>query len=126
MAVQRLLAYVLILTLIAPSAIAKQRQESPETWRAFANKLEAGAFVRVDLKDKKSVKGFIVVIDGDNLRVKPRTRIPVPIRDIPFTDIMSIERQREGWSAGAKVLTGVAIGVGVIIATAFGIALTWD
>jgi type VI protein secretion system component Hcp len=40
----------------APSMTAQPRPERPEVWRAYAGKLEAGAFVRVRLKDGASGK----------------------------------------------------------------------
>jgi len=115
MRIQSIVVYMLIVLLAAPSAMARQRQEPPEVWHAFADKLEAGAYVRVHLKNHEKVKGYFVQATDTAIRVKPKTRIPVSIRDFRFDDIESIERQREGWSPGSKVLTGVAIGVGVTL-----------
>lgn len=126
MKIQSLLIYVLIVLLAVPAAMAKQRREPPEVWRAFAEKLEAGAFVRVRLYDHSQVKGHFVMIAGDVLRLKPKTRVPVPIRDIQFADIESIDRQREGWSPGAKVLAAVGVGAGVLLVAVAVIVATWD
>jgi len=122
----RVLACLLITALSVPSALAKQRYEPQEVWRAFAEKLEAGAPVKVTLKDGSKLNGRFVMIEGDNFRVKPHTRIAVPIRDFNFSDIASIDRQREGWSPGSKVLTGVATAVGVVFLIALGIAASLD
>ena len=126
MILHRFLAALLIIALVTPSLSESQRTEPPQVWRAFAEKLEAGAFIKVTLKDHKKIKGSFVMIQDDVIRVKPHTRIPVAIRDFRFTDIESIDRQREGWSPAAKVLTGVEIGVGVVLSIGLAIALSWD
>ncbi len=124
MRIQSIVVYVLIVLLAAPSAMARHRQESPEVWHAFADKLEAGAYVSVRLKNHKKVKGHFIQATDTAIRVKPKTRVPVSIRDFRFDDIESIERQKEGWSAGAKVLTGVGVGVGVTMLVAVIVAVS--
>jgi hypothetical protein len=126
MTFHRILICLLIATLAVPSAFAKQRYEPPEVWRAFAEKLDAGVLVKVTLKDRSKVKGRFVMIEGDNFRVKPQTRIPVPIRDFRFSDIASIDRQNEGWTPGAKVLTGVATAIGVVFLIGLALAASLD
>lgn len=113
MNIQSIVIYLLMVFLAAPQAMAGRRQEPPEVWQAFAQKLEVGAYVRVRLKDGTQVKGHFILSSGDALRLRPKTRISVPIRDFQFSDIESIDRQREGWSPGRKVLTGVGAGLGV-------------
>ena len=126
MKIQPLIVYLLMILLAAPSAMGKQRREPPEVWRAFAERLEAGAFVRVRLIDHRQVKGQFIMMNGDILRIKPKTRVPVPIRDIQLADIESIDRQREGWSPGAKVLTAVGVGAGGLLVIVAAILATWD
>ena len=126
MTARSIIICILVVVLTAPSLTARQRQEPPEVWQAFAEKLESGAYIRVKLKDGKQVKGYFIPSSGDSLRVRPKTRIQVPIRDFKFVDIESIDRQHDGWSPGAKVATGVAIGVGAVLALAAAIAAAWD
>jgi hypothetical protein len=117
----------LIFVFVVPPAIGKQTVESPEVWKAFAEKLEPGAFIRVRLKDGHEVKGHFVIVDDRSVRVTPKTRLPVRVRQFQFTDIASIDRQREGWSPGSKVLAGVAIGVGTALLIAVvAIAAVYD
>jgi len=118
MNVQSPVIYVLVVLLTSPMAMAHPRQEPPEVWQAFAQKLEAGAFVEVRLKDGKKVKGSFIPSAPDTFRLLPKTRIAVPIRNIPFSDIASIERKRDGfWTPGMKVLTGAAVGIGAAVIT---------
>jgi len=114
MNIQSFVVFVLIVVLAAPLASAAPPQERSDVSQAFARKLEVGAFVEVHLKNGKTIKGTFIPGPEGIFRLKPKTRVSEPIRDIQFSDIRSIERKHEGfWSPGMKVLTGVAIGVGV-------------
>jgi len=118
MKIQSTIAYILVILLTTSAAMAEPRQEPPEVWQAYAQKLEAGAFVEVHLKDGTKVKGSYIPSSSDTFRLLPKTRIAVPLRDFQFSDIASIQRKKEGgWSPGLKVLTGAAIGVGTAILT---------
>src|SRR5882672_9977145 len=91
--------------------MGQPRQEPPNPWRAFAERLEPGAVVRVRLKDGREVTGRVIQVTADTLRVEPETRIRVPIRDFRFSDIQSLARGKEGMSPGKQVLIGVGVGV---------------
>jgi hypothetical protein len=115
MRAKSIVIHLLALLIAAPSASAGQRREPPDVWRAFAERLDAGAFVSVCLYDGTKVKGHVIEVAGDTLRVKPKTRMPVPIRDLPFANIESIERQKSALSPGAKVLIGIGVGAAAIL-----------
>jgi len=118
MKIQSTVIYVLIVLVTASVAMAKPRQEPPEVWQEFAQKLEPGAFVQLHLKDGKKVKGSFIPSSTGTLRLLPKTRIAVPVRDFQFSDIVSIERKKEGaWSPGLKVLTGAGIAIGAAVLT---------
>jgi hypothetical protein len=51
---------------------------------------------------------------SEGLILKPYTRVPVPARSLPFSDIAQIERWREGLKPGYKVLLGVGVGAGAL------------
>ena len=113
---QSTVIYVLIVLLTSSMAMAEPRQEPPEVWQAYAEKLEAGAFVQVRLKDGEKVKGSFIPSSTGAFRLLPKTRIAVSIREFQFSDIASIERKKEGfWSPGMKVLTGAALGIGTAV-----------
>jgi hypothetical protein len=122
MKLQTIVTSILIILLTVSSALAEPRQEPPEVWQAYAQKLEAGAFVQVHLKTGKKVTGQFIPSTTDTFRVKPKTRISVPIRDFQFSEIKSIERKHDSfWSPGVKVLTGTGIGIGAAILVILGI-----
>ena len=119
---QSIVITVLVVLLVAPSAMAAHRQESPEVWKGYTQKLEAGAFLQVRMKDGTKVKGYFIPSSGETLRLKPKTRIPVPIRDFQFSEIESIDRKGDSfWSPGMKVLTGTGIGLGTAMLILLGL-----
>jgi|SRR5262245_2718006 len=99
---------------IATSQIYAQGTQETNAWRSLAEKLESSATISVRLKDGRKIKGTFLQNTSDALVLKPRTRIPVPARSIPFTDIESIERSKIGMNPAKKVLIGAGIGAGAI------------
>jgi hypothetical protein len=125
MRIQSIVIYVLVIVLAASSVMAQQPQAA-DVWRTYSEKLEPGAYIRVRLKDNKEVKGHFILATDETLLVKPKTRVPVPIRDFKFVDIESIDPQKEGWSPGAKVLAGVVVGIGAVFAVVGVLLATLD
>lgn len=105
--------YVLA-ALIAAPAFA-QPQDSAAMWKTFAERLDVGAPIKVRTTDGKSVEAHLVQVTADAVRISPKTRRPVPVREIPFSAIQKIEKRNEGWSAGAKVLLGVGVAAGATL-----------
>jgi len=110
----------LVAILIAPSHAGAQDAASEEAaaWQAFAASLEPGTFVAVRLTDGSRVKGTVVQHSSTGVLVKPKTRIPVPARELEYRYIDSIERQKQGMSPGAKVVLGTGIGIAIVMLTA--------
>src|SRR6185503_8394817 len=110
------IVYVLVALLVVPAASAGQApQDSAAMWKTFADRLDVGAPIKVRTTDGKSVEAHLVQVTADAVRINPKTRRPVPVREIPFSAIQKIERQRDGWSPGAKVLLGVGVGAGAAL-----------
>jgi hypothetical protein len=124
----RILATGLACAMVSGTLIAQERVPADGGWIAVAQALGPGAFVAIRTKDGDRLKGTLIQSSADAIRVQPRTRIPVAVRDIAYTDIDFLERTRKpGMSPGAKVVLGVGIGAGVallasalIVAAAFG------
>jgi hypothetical protein len=111
MTLRSIVIHLLAVLLLAPSVRA---QEGPDVWHSFAEKLAPGSFVVVTLKDGTTVKGHLIQVADDSLRILPKTRLPVPTRHLGFSNIQSIDPRKEGISPGAKVLLGVGIAGGAI------------
>jgi hypothetical protein len=125
--VQKLVSVILIVFFAFAPLGAQAPANDVNVWRALAEKLEPGTFVVVTLRDGKRVRGHFIQLSGESLRIKPKTRISVPPRDLALADIDLVQRQKEGWSSGRKVATGVAIGAGVLfLLTAIAFAAGYD
>ena len=108
---------ILILFLIAQPLRAGQAVDQSDRWRTFAGQLQPDAFIVVRLADGTRIKGHFVQVSADVLHVKLKTRRPVPVRQVPLTEVASIERQKEGMSAGWKFVIVAGVAAGVIIFT---------
>lgn len=127
MTFRALISAVLILLLPAAPLVADDNSGQTDVWRAVAEKLEPGTFVAVTLRNGRTVKGHFIQLSADALRIKPKTRVSVPPQDLALSDIELVQRRKEGWSSGLKVVTGVGIGVGVMfIAVAIMFASGYD
>ena len=105
---------VFIILLAVQPIGAQQASSESDVWRAFAEKLDPNAFVAVRLKDGRRIRGNLIQVSADALWVRPKTRIAVPLLELSFAGIESIVPEKEGMSAGKKVLIGVGIGVAAI------------
>ena len=118
MRLQSSIAFVLAF-LIAVPRIDAQSGEPPDVWRQYAERLPSGALVRVTLKSGETVKGHVVQATADRLRLDPKTRIRVPVRDLNYSEIAHMSTRSDGKSPGTKVL----LGVGVAAVCIFGLFL---
>jgi len=110
------LACALVVLIAVPGMHAQSRFEPPDVWRQFAERLPAGSYLSVTLKSGPTVKGHVIQVTPDLLRLRPKKRIEVPVQDFRFDEIASMTRLKEGMSPGSKVLIGVAVGAGAIFA----------
>lgn len=115
MTIQSVLTFVLVVVLTAPLAMAAPLQEPSEVLQAFAQKLEAGAFVEVRLKDGNKVKGNFIPSSDEVFRLKPKAKKSVPVRDLQYGDIESIDRKHDGFWSPMKVVVAAGIAIGAIL-----------
>jgi hypothetical protein len=94
-----------------PAASASaQALSQADVWRQFAERLPAGAPLRVRTSAGERFTGSLLAVDGDSIAVNPRTRVPEPIRRVPFDQIASLETVS---SQGANLAKAAAVGAGV-------------
>lgn len=116
MNLKSLLVCALVVAIAVPGMHAQSRFEPPDVWRQFAERLPAGSYVSMTLKSGPTVRGHVIQVTPDLLRVRPKKRIEVPVQDFRYDEIASMTRLKEGMSPGSKVLIGVAVGAGAIFA----------
>jgi hypothetical protein len=104
----------IVATLAVLFVASASSAQPPVSWQAFAERVGPKSLVAVELINGRRVEGHIVQVTGTAVSVLPKTRIPVPVRQLALADIQSIEVEREGWSPGAKVLAGVGTVAGIL------------
>jgi hypothetical protein len=108
----------LILTLlVAAHPVAAQSADSAALWRAFAEKLEVGAVLKIRTHDGQSFTATLVQVQADAIQVQPRMRLAVPVQPVPYDAIASLERARNGIGPGKAAAIGIATGVGAFFVT---------
>jgi hypothetical protein len=116
MNLKSLLVCLLVVLIAVPGLRAQSRFEPADVWRQFAERLPAGSYISLTLKNGSTVRGHVIQATPDVLRVRPKKRIEVPVQDFRYDEIASVTRLKEGMSPGSKVLIGVAVGAGAIFA----------
>ena len=119
---RRVISALVVFALLAGphTARAQTQKQVDETvlWHDMLQRLDAASFVSIRLKDGKRLEGTILQVAASEFVVKPRTRIPVDARSIAYQDVASIDVRKRPMSAGRKVVTGVAVGLGVYLLAA--------
>ena len=126
MNLKSLVVSALVVLIAVPGMHAQSRYEPPDVWRQFAERLPAGSYVSLTLKSGPTVRGHVIQVTPDLLRVRPKKRIEVPVQDFTYDEIASITRLKDGMSPGSKVLIGVAIGAGAIFAAVLVLVASLD
>ena len=111
---------VLVMVLVSAHSVTAQtsaRANGPDVWRKFANSVEVGSELNVQLSDGHRVRATLVGVREDVILLQPKTRIAVPVREVRYDDIVRMEPRKPGLGTGKAVAIGVATGV----ATFFGI-----
>ncbi len=84
-------------------------QASQDVWKTFAAKLPIGSTVNVGTTDGRRLTAVLLVVDRDEIIVKPKTRIPEPEQHVRFDRLERLELKRESQGGYGKA---VAIGAG--------------
>jgi hypothetical protein len=105
-----MLTFVLILALAMPAGAAAQIPAN--VWRSVATKMDVGVEINVRLRDGQRFRATLVEARDASLLLQPRTRVPVPVQEVPYEDILVLERRTHGGTSAAKA-AGIGIGAGV-------------
>lgn len=114
------------LTASAGRALQQVMADETASWKAMVEKLEAGAFVTVRLKDGRRQMGTVIRAGDDTFTFKAHTRIPVAATEIAYRDVSTIERTGRPWSPGKKVAVSVGIGSAAFVILAAMVAASLD
>ena len=108
---KRLLVSVLVVALVLPGGASAQVPDN--VWRNVATKIDVGTEINVRLRNGQRFRATLVEARDESLLLQPRTRVPVPVQEVSYIDILSMERRTKGGiGPGKAAAIGVASGVG--------------
>lgn len=114
---RRIVAVCLVVALCSLPQVVVAQSSDAEKWHALMVQFEPAAFVSVRLNDGTRLKGTVVSAQETSFTLQVRTRIPVPAREIRYTEVAAVERAKIGMNPAAKVLLGVGISFGALLIT---------
>jgi hypothetical protein len=106
----RVMTAVLLIALLTTQNLSAQT--ATDIWRSFAERMSVGTELNVRLKDGRRMRATLVGTRADAMLIQPKTRVPVPIQEVPYDDVLQLERTKPGIGAGKAVAIGVVTGVG--------------
>ena len=110
----RIVVAATLMALLAAPLGAQDRAREAEAWRSLIATLQPGTLIEIRMKNGARFKATLMERAGDRLTVKPRTRVPVPARELAIADVEAIEITRAGMSPAKKTLIGIGVSVGVM------------
>jgi hypothetical protein len=126
----RVLAVLLIVALnlsaCAP-ALASLTPAQADVWRQHVDHIPVGAVVKIRTAPGQRFTGVLIGADDTGIRINPKTRIPEPIRHIPFDQIRQLEMVplRDG-SLGKVAGIAAATGAGAALGMLLLLVMIWD
>jgi hypothetical protein len=126
---KRLIAMMICVALGAPACAASQGprvQTAPTVLASTADRqvlaefvggLALGSRVKATVTGNKTVRGTLVKRTENALMLQTRTRVPEPLVEIRYTDLLSIEPETTSGTTGRAIAIGVAVGVGAAVGT---------
>jgi hypothetical protein len=119
----RVLIAALVVSLILPAAVQAQAvPPAADVWRTFAGQITVGSQLDVRLIDGAKFRATLISAGDAGLLLQPKTRRPVPVQQVPYDVVASLEVPGKGIGAGKAAAIGVAVGAGAFWAMV-GIAL---
>ena len=128
---RQLIAMLVCVTVAAPGCVASQGprlQTVPAVPAStadrgvladFVKQLQLGSRVKATVTGNRTFRGTLVKRTDDALMLQPRTRVPEPVVEIRYADLMAIEPEVRASGTGRAIAIGVAVGVGAAVGTLF-------
>ena len=103
-----------LLTPVPPAESQPASRDAPDdvaVVREFVKSLPPGTDLRVVTSRGEKIRGTLMAVDDRAVTLKPRVRVPEPMRRVPITEIVDADVVR-GMGAGKAAAIGVASGGG--------------
>jgi hypothetical protein len=91
----------------------------------FARNLPVGARVKATTTGNRSVRGTLLKATDASIVIQPRTRVPEPLVEVPFEQLLALEQDQQTSNAGrtagiaAAAAAGATLGVLFLLAAIF-------
>jgi hypothetical protein len=93
----------------------------------YVQKLHAGATVKVERTQRRTVRGVLMKATDHAIVVQPRTRLPEPAIEIPLDDVLAVTLEsKSGNSIGRSIAVGAGAGAAVILTMFLISAALWS
>jgi hypothetical protein len=124
---KRWMASLLCVVLVAPGCATSQtprmqtapqsltRPAEREVLSEFAAQLPLGSRVKATLDGNRTIRGTLVKRTDKAIVVQPHTRIPEPLVEVPFANLVALEQERPSNGTGRAIAIGVGVGVGAAL-----------
>jgi hypothetical protein len=97
---------------------------TPSPIGQFVRGITPGTHVTLKLTDGTKVKGMLLIAEDDAVTVKPRTRIPEPMRRVMLNEIADAKVDG-GSMVGKSVAIGAAVGAAAALGFVFLLVLLY-
>jgi hypothetical protein len=117
----------------SPIAVARRAIEHRQVpvaggavaWSRYLAALPVGSRVKVSTTDGRSFKAIYMGTDDDEVTMRPRTRIPEPLRRIPIASLASVELD-QGMGVGKIVAISAAVAGATVLTILLVLLATLD
>ena len=123
----RLVVLLIVVALLLPRTVTAQGGATADVWRDFAKQIAVGSELRVRLSNGQKFNATLVSATDEAMLLQPKTRQPVGVQRVPYGDVESLERRKDGGGGvGKAVAIGAAVGAGALLGLLAFIAVAMD
>ncbi len=89
--------------------------QDADIWRRYAVRLPIGSTVKIRTTGGERSTAVLLTVDDTGITVKPRTRIPEPVQQVPFDRLAQLELAHADSNIAKAAAIGGAVGAGVFL-----------
>jgi hypothetical protein len=130
MVLKRTIALLACTALVSPLTASWVRAQALDVartsiLRTYLERIPPGSRVRVMLLDGDRLRGTLMLVDGEDLVLRERTRVPEPPIRIPLDRVADVELIQNG-NLGKAIAIGAGAGAAAALGVFFVILATID
>jgi hypothetical protein len=91
-----------------------------------AERIQPGTTVTVDMNDGSRFKGIFLAADASAMSVRPRTRVPEAVQQIPVERIAHVDVEPSGVTLAEAAAVGTGAGLGAFLGLLLLLTAVWD